>query len=85
VKCTDDVVPPTVTVTCRALTLDLSLDKAIFSLDVKFERREGEQTTQQLLVPELHLMLDSGKVEVPPKESGLASSSILELNRPLEE
>jgi TolA-binding protein len=85
VKCTDDVVPPTVTVTCRALTLDLNLDKAIFSLDVKFERREGEQTTQQLLVPELHLMLDSGKVEVPPKESGLASSSILELNRPLEE
>ncbi len=75
VKCTNDVVPPTVTVTSGDLVLDLTMDKAIFSLNVEFERRAGERTVQQLFVPELHLMLDSGKIEVPPQESGQAVSS----------
>ncbi|NQT84218.1 hypothetical protein HQ563_14415, partial [bacterium] len=57
---------PTLTVTSGALTLDLTVDKAVFSKNVRFEKRAGERTVQQLLVEELHLMLDSGKIEVPP-------------------
>lgn len=68
VKCTDDALPPTLTVTSGALTLDLTVDKAVFSRNVRFEKRAGDQTVQQLLVQELHLMLDSGKIEVPPRK-----------------
>ena len=66
VTCTDAVLPPTLTVTSGALRLHLTLDRAVFSQNVKFEKRAGERTVQQLLVEELHLMLDSGKIEVPP-------------------
>ncbi len=65
VQCMDDVLPPTLTVTSGALTLDLTGSKAVFSQNVSFEKRSGEQTVQQLLVEELHLMLDSGAIEVP--------------------
>ncbi len=65
VKCTDDMTIPTLTVTSGALTLDLGKNKAIFSRDVRLEKREGDKPAQQLMVGELHLLLDSGNIEVP--------------------
>jgi len=65
VKCNDDAVPPRLTITSGTLTLDLGKNKAVFSRDVRFERREGAALVQQLMVGELHLLLDSGKIEVP--------------------
>lgn len=67
VTCTDDAIPPTLTITSGAVTLDLGKNKAVFSRDVRFERREGAALVQQLTVGELHLLLDSGKIEVPAK------------------
>ncbi len=66
---TDDVVLPTLTVSSGVLTLDLTVDKAVFSQNVKFEKRAGGRTVEQLLVTELHFMLDSGKIEVPARKA----------------
>jgi len=69
VRFTDDVVIPTLTVSSGVLTLDLRVDKAVFSQNVKFEKRAGQRTVEQLLVRELHFMLDSGKIEVPTRNA----------------
>lgn len=65
VRCTDGSVPPALMITSGAVTLDLGKNTAVFSRDVRFERRAGPALVQQLVVGELHLLLDSGKVEVP--------------------
>jgi len=65
VRCTDDLLPPTLTVTSGEVTLDLTKHIAVFLQNVKFEKRAGAVTVRQLLADELHLMLDSGKIEVP--------------------
>ena len=67
VKCTDDVVPPTLTVTSGGLILELSKNRAVFSRDVKYEKRAGEGPMQQLTVGSLHLLLESGNIEIPAK------------------
>jgi len=69
VSCTDDAIPPTLTITSGALTLDLTKDAALFSRNVSFEKRSAGERIQQLMVEELHLMLDSGKIEIPPAKS----------------
>lgn len=69
VKFTNNVLPPTLTVTSGGLTLDLSKDKAVFTRNVRFERKTDPGPTQQLLVEELHFMLASGIVEVPAAKS----------------
>ncbi len=68
VECTDGLAPPSLMVTSSSLTLDTGNGKAIFSEDVQLEKRFGDDPVQRVVVGELHLLLDSGAIEIPPKQ-----------------
>jgi TolA-binding protein len=65
VECTDGLVPPNLTVTSGLLTLDTENNRAIFSRDVQLEKRSDDGQVQKVVVGELHLLLDSGTIEIP--------------------
>jgi hypothetical protein len=65
VKCINGLVPATLTVSSGRLALDLGTRKAVFSRSVRLDRTGGPGLPQQLAVGELHLLLDTGNIEVP--------------------
>lgn len=65
VRCTDRFVPPSLVVTSRLARLNTSDNRAVFSGDVQLEKRADGDTVQRITVRELHLLLDSGTIEIP--------------------
>lgn len=68
VRCTDGLVPPRLMVTSGTLTLDTGKSRAIFSGDVQLEKRSAADVVQKVVAGELHLLLDSGNIEIPAKQ-----------------
>jgi len=52
-------------VTSRLARLNTSDNRAVFSGDVQLEKRADGDTVQRITVRELHLLLDSGTIEIP--------------------
>lgn len=69
VRCTDRVVPPTFVVTSGLARLNTGDNRAVFSGEVQLEKRTDGDAVQRITVRELHLLLDSGNIEIPGDKS----------------
>ncbi|MDP2895223.1 MAG: tetratricopeptide repeat protein [bacterium] len=69
VRCMDRFVPPSLVVTSGAVRLNTRDNRAVFSGDVQLEKRAEGDTVQRITVRELHLLLDSGNIEIPGDSS----------------
>lgn len=65
VRCTDRLVPPSFVVTSGLVRLNTADNRAVFSGDVQFEKRTNGDAVQRITVHELHLLFDSGNIEIP--------------------
>jgi tetratricopeptide (TPR) repeat protein len=75
VRCTDRLVPPTLVVTSALARLNTGDNRAVFSGDVQLQKRTDDAAVQRITVRELHLLLDSGAIEIPGDSSGSQSPS----------
>ncbi len=55
--------------TSGAVRLNTRDNRAVFSGDVRLEKRAEGEVVQKVVVGELHLLLDSGNIEIPGDSS----------------
>lgn len=81
VRCTNRLDSPTLVVTSGLVRLNTGDNRAVFSEDVQLEKRTDGGTVQRISVHELHLLLDSGVIEMPDDGSASDSPSSEETSR----